>query len=144
MLDKEYWRKSAVEELKSRLNLKLNTNKAKNVIVFIGDGMGVQTHTASRIYKGQKNQKSGEEEILEWEKFPYTGQSKTYNTDYQVPDSAGTATALFSGVKTKMAVLGIDQTPEWNKCDPEKVEKSKLKSLLSRAIEDGKATGEIT
>ena len=46
--------------------------------------MGVQTHTASRIYKGQKMGKSGEDEILEWEKFPYTGQSKTYNTDFQV------------------------------------------------------------
>ena len=47
--------------------------------------------------KGQKNGKSGEEEVLEWEKFPYSGQSKTYNTDYQVPDSAATATALFTG-----------------------------------------------
>ena len=52
--------------------------------MFVGDGMGVQTHTASRIYKGQKMGKSGEDEILEWEKFPYTGQSKTYNTDFQV------------------------------------------------------------
>ena len=34
---------------------------------------------------------------MEWEKFPYSGQSKTYNTDYQVPDSAATATALFTG-----------------------------------------------
>ena len=59
--------------------------------------MGVATHTAARIYKGQKEGHSGEEEILEWEKFPYTGQSKTYNTDYQVPDSAATATALFTG-----------------------------------------------
>ena len=64
--------------------MKPNTNKAKNVIIFVGDGMGVQTHTASRIYKGQKMGKSGEDEILEWEKFPYTGQSKTYNTDFQV------------------------------------------------------------
>ena len=103
--------------------------------------MGVQTHTASRIYKGQKMGKSGEEEILEWEKFPYTGQSKTYNTDFQVPDSAGTATALFTGVKTRMAVLGIDGTPNYNSCDPEILEKSKLKSLLHRAVEDGKATG---
>ena len=60
--------------------------------------MGVNTHTAARIYKGQKNGGFGEEAILAWEKFPYTGQSKTYNTDHQVPDSAGTATAMFSGV----------------------------------------------
>ena len=56
------------------------------MILFIGDGLGVQTHTASRIYKGQKMGNKGEETILTWEKFPYTGQSKTYNTDRQVPD----------------------------------------------------------
>ena len=60
---------------------------------------------------------------------------------FQVPDSAGTATALFTGVKTRMAVLGIDGTPNFNSCDPEILEKSKLKSLLHRAVEDGKATG---
>ena len=57
--------------------------------------MGVQTHTASRIYKGQKMGKSGEDEILEWEKFPYTGQSKTYNTDFQV-----SMTSLVSDIRS--------------------------------------------
>ena len=93
------------------------------------------------VIEGQKNGKSGEEEILEWEKFPFSGQSKTYNVDYQVPDSAGTATALFSGVKTNMAVLGIDKTPPWNSCNPDLVEKHKLKSLLDKAIANNKATG---
>merc|ERR1712008_258516 len=78
--DGTYWRNYGVETLKERLALQPNTKKAKNVILFIGDGMGVATHTAARIYKGQKNGQSGEEEILEWEKFPYSGQSKTYNT----------------------------------------------------------------
>jgi len=142
--DKKFWTDSAINDLKSRLNVKSNTNIAKNVIVFIGDGMGVQTHTASRIYKGQKKRKSGEEQILEWEKFPYTGQSKTYNVNYQVPDSAGTATALFSGVKTSMSVLGIDKTPPWNKCDKDLVEKHKLDSLLHKAVANGKATGIVT
>ena len=85
---------------------------------------------------------SGEETKLAWEEhFPYTGQSKTYNTDRQVPDSAGTATAIFSGVKTRMGVLGIDSLPEYRKCDPDLVEKSKLKSLLHHAYENGKSTG---
>ena len=85
---------------------------------------------------------SGEESKLAWEEhFPYTGQSKTYNTDRQVPDSAGTATAIFSGVKTRMGVLGIDSLPEYRKCDPDLVEKSKLKSLLHHAYENGKFTG---
>ena len=59
-----------------RLTSILNTNHAKNVIIFVGDGMGIQTGTMARIYKGQKMGKSGEESVLEWEKFPTTGLSK--------------------------------------------------------------------
>ena len=142
--DQTYWRQYGADELNARFLMHPNVKTAKNVIVFIGDGMGVQTHTAARIYKGQKEGRSGEESVLEWEKFPYTGQSKTYNTDFQVPDSAGTATALFTGVKTRMAVLGIDNKPSYNTCDPNLVEKSKLKSLLHQAVADGKATGIVT
>ena len=79
---------------------------------------------------------------MAWEEhFPYTGQSKTYNTDRQVPDSAGTATAIFSGVKTRMGVLGIDSRPEYRKCNPNKVEQSKVDSLLHHAHKSGKSTG---
>jgi alkaline phosphatase len=53
-----------------------NLNRAKNVIIFVGDGMGIQTVTMARIYKGQKAGRSGEEEVLEWEKFHTTGLSK--------------------------------------------------------------------
>ena len=67
-----------------------------------------------------------------------------YNTDFQVPDSAGTATALFSGVKTRMAVLGIDNTVPFNRCDSDLLEKAKVKSLLHKAVDDGKATGIIS
>ena len=125
-IGKDYWRSYGTNDLEARLALKENTNKAKNVILFIGDGMGVQTHTAARIYKGQTKGQTGEEEILAWEKFPYSGQSKTYNTDYQVADSAGTATALYSGVKTRLAVLGIDATHPFGTCDADLLEKSKF------------------
>ena len=47
--------------------------KAKNIIVFVGDGLGVSTHTMSRIYKGQKKGTSGEEESLVWEDWDYSG-----------------------------------------------------------------------
>ena len=43
---------------------------------------------------------SGEENVLSWEAFVNVGLSKTYNTNQQVPDSAGTATAFLTGVKT--------------------------------------------
>ena len=62
--------------------------------------MGISTTTAARIFDGQNKGKTGEENVLSWEKFPYTAISKTYNTDYQIPDSAGTATAFACGVKT--------------------------------------------
>lgn len=81
--------------------------RAKNVILFIGDGMGISTITAARIYDGQKRGETGEENQLSFEKFPNVALVKTYNTNAQVPDSAGTATAMHSGVKTRIGVLGI-------------------------------------
>lgn len=44
--------------------------KAENVIIFIGDGMGVATTTAARIFKGQKNGRDGCSEKLIWDNFP--------------------------------------------------------------------------
>lgn len=81
--------------------------KAKNVILFIGDGMGISTITAARIYAGQKRGQTGEEYVLPFEKFDNVALVKTYNTNAQVPDSAGTATAMHSGEKTKIGVLGV-------------------------------------
>merc|ERR1719411_65957 len=83
--------------------------RPKNVILFIGDGMSLATVTAARIYRGQqKQQRSGEELYLAWEEFPETALLKTYNVDRQTPDSAATATALFSGIKTNYYTLGYD------------------------------------
>ena len=55
--------------------------KAKNVILFIGDGMGISTITAARIYAGQKRGESGEENLLSFEKFDNVALVKTYNTN---------------------------------------------------------------
>ena len=90
--------------------------KAKNVILFIGDGMGISTITAARIYEGQKRGETGEENSLSFEKFPNVALVKTYNTNAQVPDSAGTATAMHSGVKTRIGVLGIGPAAEKGVC----------------------------
>lgn len=49
---------------------------------------------------------TGEENVLSWERFRNVGFSKTYNTDYQVADSAGTASAFMTGVKTKAGMNG--------------------------------------
>ena len=47
-------------------------HKAKNVILFLGDGMGVTTITPARILKGQLQNKPGEETKLVFEDFPNT------------------------------------------------------------------------
>jgi alkaline phosphatase len=90
--------------------------RAKNVILFIGDGMGISTITAARIYDGQKRGETGEENTLSFEKFPNVALVKTYNTNAQVPDSAGTATAMHSGLKTRIGVLGIGPEAEKGVC----------------------------
>jgi alkaline phosphatase len=90
--------------------------KAKNVILFIGDGMGISTITAARIYAGQKQGQTGEEFQLSFEKFANVALVKTYNTNAQVPDSAGTATAMHSGQKTRIGVLGIGPAAEKGVC----------------------------
>ena len=81
--------------------------KAKNVILFLGDGMSLTTVAAARIFDGQRKGGPGEENLLSWEKFPATAFSKTYNTNSQVPDSAGTMTAITTGVKTHMGAIGV-------------------------------------
>ena len=51
---------AAQAALQERLRVTPNTNRAKNVILFVGDGMGISTVTAGRIYEGQKRGVDGE------------------------------------------------------------------------------------
>jgi alkaline phosphatase len=81
--------------------------RAKNVIVFLGDGMSLATVAAARILEGQRAGAPGEEHRLAWEHFPATAFSRTYNTDSQTPDSAGTMSAISTGVKTHMGAIGV-------------------------------------
>jgi alkaline phosphatase len=87
----------------------LTRGSAKNVILFVGDGMGISTVTAARILAGQMEGQTGEEYQLSFDKFPVAGLLKTYNTNQQTPDSAGTMTAMISGVKTKAGVIGLSE-----------------------------------
>jgi len=84
-------------------------SRAKNVILFVGDGMGVATITASRILEGQMRGASGEENRLSFEEFPSVALSKTYSVNQQVTDSAATMTAIITGVKTDGGALSVDQ-----------------------------------
>jgi alkaline phosphatase len=85
----DYWIRSGQERLHFEIRrqqeaAKSKGNVAKNVILFIGDGMGMSTITATRIYKNQLKGGLGEENELSFEKFPFVGLAKTYEVDYQV------------------------------------------------------------
>lgn len=104
--------------------------------------MGLPTITAARIYKAQKQGQSGEEGSLEFDEFPNLGLAKTYNVDKQVPDSAGTATALFTGVKTNYGVIGMDITEA--KLNHSSNAEPKLSSIMDWAMSVQKKTGFVT
>ena len=89
---------------------------AGNVVFFLGDGMGISTITAARIYAGQQLGKPGEEHDLAFDKFDNVALIKTYNVDAQVSDSAGTITAIMTGQKTRIGVVGVDATVDRDDC----------------------------
>ena len=116
--------------------------KAKNVILFVGDGMGISTLTAARILEGQRKGMLGEDNSLSFEKFPFSGFAKTYNVDAQTPDSAGTMTAMMSGVKTDAGVLGVDADVQRGACAS--VAGNEMATALELAEIAGKSTGIIS
>lgn len=129
----------------AELNAKSLVNrrgKAKNIILFVGDGMGISTVTAARILAGQQLGKLGEEHQLSFDKFPYSGFAKTYNVDAQTPDSAGTMTAMMSGVKTDVGVIGVTEAISRGDCST--VTGNELVTALELAEIAGKSTGIIS
>jgi len=106
----------ATSDLEARLQVRPNTGRARNVILFVGDGMGVSTLTAARIYQGQRAGRDGESTWTAMDRMPFSALVKTYAHDAQVSDSAPTATALTTGVKTRNGVIGIDQTVVEDDC----------------------------
>jgi len=82
--------------------------KARNVIFFVGDGMGVSTMTATRVFSvGVGGQ-------LVVDQFPYTALSRTYSADAITADSAPTMTAMMTGINTNQSVVGFGERTEPN------------------------------
>ncbi len=117
-------------------------NARRNVILFVGDGMGVSTVTAARILAGQLAGGSGEEHTLSFESFPQVALVKTYNTDQQVPDSAGTMTAMITGEKTRAGVLSVSAGVQRGDCAGALA--NPLTTLLEQAEAAGYATGIVS
>ena len=65
------WNVDATQRINKLLNRRFNGNLAKNIILFLGDGMGISTVTAGRIRKGQLKGNNGEEESILSEIYIY-------------------------------------------------------------------------
>ena len=114
--------------------------QAKNVILFIGDGMGISTITATRIFDGQSKDMEGEENSLAFDNFENVALIKTYNTNAQVPDSAGTATAIMSGYKTNIGTINVRPGQKYEGCGSIPA----IKTLTDRSHSAGKSVGIVT
>lgn len=101
------------------------SSTAKNVILFVGDGMGTATRDAVRLATVGENGK------LAMDSMPYVGLFHTSSTT-PVTDSAAAATAFASGVKTYNGAIGMDAN------------KISVKTIMEYAKEAGKSTGVVT
>lgn len=115
------------------LKASLSDKTAKNVILLIGDGMGDSEITAARNYaEGAGGYFKGIDALpLTGQYTHYSLDKKTHKPDY-VTDSAASATAWTTGVKTYNGALGVDVN---GKDQP---------TLLEIAKAAGKATGNVS
>lgn len=138
----DYWFDGAQATLAQRKAQKPNKGAAKNVILFVADGMDPTTVTATRIYDGQSRGEEGEENLLSFERFPALAMAKTYNTDSQTPDSAGTMSAMATGYKTKAGVISLTNEAERGDCASSL--DARAATFVELAEEAGLATGVVS
>ncbi|QZH75355.1 MAG: alkaline phosphatase [Erythrobacter sp.] len=140
--DTETYRQQGEAELEARRAAASRPDRARNVIIFIGDGMGVSTITAARILAGQQAGVDGESYITAMDELEHTAMVRTYSHDGQVSDSAPTATAILAGVKTRNSVIGLGPEAVVDDCASGMAHR--VPSLLGMAQEAGLATGIVT
>lgn len=138
------WFNAGRQSVIDSIRLHRNESRAKNIILFIGDGMGVSTITASRIYDGQQKGGQGEDHVLSFEKFPYVALAKTYSVNEQTPDSAPTMTAIVTGVKTIGDSVSVNQLVPHSEPNSNVINTNKLTTILELAKQQGLAAGVVS
>ena len=98
------------------------TNEVRNVIIMIGDGMGLEQVSCAWVLNHGK---------LNLDNFPFTGISRTYCTDALITDSGAGGTALAVGRKTAEGHVGTA------------ADSTDIPSVLVKAQELGKKTGVV-
>ena len=116
--------------------------QSKNTILFLGDGMGITTVTAARIYEGQSKGLDGESNALSFESFEHVAFIKTYSADAQIPDSAGTMSAIMTGQKTRSGVISVG--PRFGRGDCKSVIEDSHQTVMEIAEQAGLKTGIVT
>jgi alkaline phosphatase len=104
------------------------TAGAKNVILFIGDGMGAEQVRAAGMYA------HGSSGTLSFEAFPHRGLVKTHDAYFKVTDSAAASTAMATSVRVASRVISVALPGDI----------SPLETLLERFQTMGKSTGLVT
>lgn len=86
--------------------------KAKNIILFIGDGMTTNMISAARLIAHQ-TVNGRYQSKMQMDQFPVLGHQMTHSIDSFITDSANSATALYSGHKSTVNALGVyrDSSP---------------------------------
>lgn len=102
---------------------KFKSEKPKNIILLIGDGMGI-----SQVFAGLTANRGH----LNLENFKHIDFSKTQSADNYITDSAAGGTAISTGVKTKNGSIGVD------------AQGKPVKTILEEASEKGLATGLVS
>lgn len=138
----ETWRRDGLAAVERSKQLDFKKRKAKNVILFVGDGMGITTLAAARILEGQMRGESGEENLLSFEQFPFSALSRTYSVNQQTSDSAPTMSAIITGLKTDEGIISVNQNVVYN--DYKTVKGNEAISMLTLAEQAGKSTGIIS
>jgi len=142
--DASTWVKKGKAALIAAQQLQPINKPAKNVILFVGDGMGISTITAARIFEGQQQGIDGEGNQLAFEKLPYLALSKTYSANQQTPDSAPTMTAMVTGVKTNDRLISVSQSIMRDEKDINKLKAAQLTTILEHAELEGLSTGIVS
>ncbi|WAC48301.1 alkaline phosphatase [Asticcacaulis sp. SL142] len=135
------WAQPASPALDVALARTPNTGKAKNIILFIGDGMGINSVTAGRIMAGQARGQDGASYRLTFETLPYSAFSKTYSADKFVTDSANGISAITTGVKTINGAIGVDATVTSKACA---LRATHIPTIAEQAKRMGKSAGVVT
>lgn len=114
-----------------------NTPAAKSAVFFVGDGMGVSTVTAARVFSvGVGGQ-------LVMDQAPHVALSRTYTSDFITPDSAGTMTAMISGSKTNSGIIGLGPKTERGDFNKDG-DGQQLPTILELARAQGKSIGLVS